>query len=130
MRNLDSKTEKRWVGTSEAICSVSEEYVDRISALTARPGFTVMNGFNALLNSPEPPQNKAFTLLYSGSLYAAQPLEAFMSVWTQVLTEFPNLPWKMVFLGLSGTSPGANPTGRCLAYADLSAARNPIQQTV
>ena len=101
MRNLDSKTEKRWVGTAEAICSVSEEYVDRISALTARPGFTVMNGFNALLNSPEPPQNKAFTLLYSGSLYAAQPLEAFMSVWTQVLTEFPNLPWKIVFLGLS-----------------------------
>ena len=101
MRNLDIRTEKRWVGTAEAICSVSEEYVARISALTARPGFTVMNGFNALLSSSEPPRNEAFTLLYSGSLYGAQPLEAFLSVWTNVLTEFPGLPWKLVFLGIS-----------------------------
>jgi hypothetical protein len=89
------------VGSASAICSVSEEYVERISTLTGRPGFTVMNGFNAILAAETPPQNKEFTLLYSGSLYWAQPLESFLLAWQEAVASFPEVPWKLVFLGLS-----------------------------
>jgi len=101
MRNLDRRTEQRWVGSAAAICSVSEEYVERISTLTGRPGFTVMNGFNAILAAETPPKNKEFTLLYNGSLYWAQPLESFLLAWQEAVAAFPEVPWKLVFLGLS-----------------------------
>jgi len=77
---LERKSEKKWVGTSEIITSVSPYYVNKISNLTGKKGEVILNGFDPqdVKYTDSPTTNKAFTIIYSGTLYSSQPIEIFL----------------------------------------------------
>lgn len=95
---LESSYEKKWVGTSETVASVSDTYTDRISGFVGKPGVTVENGFEeSLLDSPEQPLTADFTVVYSGTLYPSQDLSLIFDVLSLCVQR--GSPFKLVFLG-------------------------------
>lgn len=95
---LESKYEKKWVGTSETIISVSEAYTQRIMRFLKKPGITVQNGFEeSLLERPEKGLYDQFTVMYSGVLYPSQDIRMVL----EVLDHCHNIgePFRLVFLG-------------------------------
>lgn len=79
--SIEASYEKKWVGTSESIISVSEVYTDRIARFLDKKGTTVENGFEEeLLHIDTLPLNPEFTVTYSGVLYPSQDLTVILSV--------------------------------------------------
>jgi glycosyltransferase involved in cell wall biosynthesis len=96
--NLESRYEKKWVGTSEAIISVSQAYTERIMGFLKKPGFTVQNGFEeSLLELSTKELHEQFTVIYSGVLYPSQDIRMILDVLDRChkLTR----PFRLVFLG-------------------------------
>jgi glycosyltransferase involved in cell wall biosynthesis len=95
---VESFYEKKWVGTSESIISVSEPYTKRISDFLNKPGITVQNGFEeSLLDLPELPLYDQFTVIYSGVLYPSQDIRFILSVLD--LCHKGGRPFRLIFLG-------------------------------
>jgi glycosyltransferase involved in cell wall biosynthesis len=95
---LESRYEKKWVGTSEAIISVSKAYTERIMGFLKKPGVTVQNGFEeSLLTLQEKPLYDQFTVMYSGVLYPSQDIRMVLEVLDRCYQI--GLPFRLVFLG-------------------------------
>lgn len=87
---LRSHSEKKWVGSAEAITSVSEAYKIKISNFVKRPGHVMLNGFfeedfasDGLSNF----QNASlpFSIVYNGSLYTTQEIEIFLEAFKKLV---------------------------------------------
>lgn len=95
---LESDYEKKWVGTSEAVVSVSEAYTSRISDFVGIRGLTVENGFEeGLLDRPSQSLGLEFTVVYSGTLYPSQDLSLIFEVLSLCIHR--GNPFKLIFLG-------------------------------
>ena len=71
--------EKKWVNTAVFFTSVSDHYVDQIQGIVKTPGHTIYNGYLKRKNYSEFSDSQTFNILYSGTLYYNQPLEAFIA---------------------------------------------------
>lgn len=79
IRKLESRSERKWVGTAYCITSVSPYYTKKISDFTGVNGMTIYNGFfeyefDALASEKLYPE---VTLTYNGTLYPSQNIEVF-----------------------------------------------------
>lgn len=83
LKKWSSRSERKWVGSSCGITSVSPVYTQKISRFTERPGEVILNGFDESetehLPAPSPDPN-TFTITYNGTLYATQQIEGFIDV--------------------------------------------------
>lgn len=77
---LERRSERRWVGSADLVTSVTEDCLDRITALTGRPGALVQNGYEdeELLGPPAAHDPGVFLVTYAGTLYPTQPVEVFL----------------------------------------------------
>ncbi|MBX7181437.1 MAG: hypothetical protein K1X82_04935 [Bacteroidia bacterium] len=83
-------SEKKWVGTAEAITSVSEAYKVKISEFVKRPGYVMLNGFfeeDFAINATPIIQdaNLPFSIVYNGSLYTTQEIEIFLKAFKKLV---------------------------------------------
>lgn len=99
LHQLDRKSERLWVKSAAYISSVSPYYTRKISEFTGRPGISMLNGYNREIRKKDPEPNPCFHLLYSGSLYKAQPIESMVHTLAKVL-EALDIPWKISFQGI------------------------------
>lgn len=95
---VESDYEKKWVGTSQSIVSVSEVYTQRIADFVGKKGVTSENGFeNELLNIEAQPLYDDFTITYSGVLYPSQNLTVIIEALQ--LAKNAGFPFYLKFLG-------------------------------
>lgn len=96
--SLESKFEKKWVGSADSIISVSKPYTQRISEFLDKPGITIQNGFEeSLLDFPKVQLFDQFTIMYSGVLYPSQDVRPILSVLDSCHKK--NRPFRLIFLG-------------------------------
>ncbi|GMQ26690.1 hypothetical protein Aoki45_33730 [Algoriphagus sp. oki45] len=95
---LESRYEKKWVGTAESIISVSNPYTERISKFLNKRGITIQNGYEeGLLTMPETEPFDQFTVIYSGVLYPSQDISLILEVLSQCYAM--NRPFRLIFMG-------------------------------
>ena len=74
--SLQSKSERKWVKSSECIISVSPKYTSKIASFVNKNGEVILNGFDGLNeNDIIETDKRYFTITYNGSLYPTQPIE-------------------------------------------------------
>ena len=103
IHRLESRSERKWVHSAEAIISVSDLLTDRIGKFVDRPGFTIANGFfeedfeNLPGYSPDPAE---FVLTYTGQLYASQDLKPLARCIERLVRDFRDeVDIKLRFIG-------------------------------
>lgn len=95
---LESKFEKKWVGSADLIISVSKPYTQRISEFLNKPGITVQNGFEeSFFDLPPTQLFDQFTIMYSGVLYPSQDIRPILGVLESCYKK--NNPFRLIFLG-------------------------------
>ena len=108
MTKLESYYEKKWVGTSELITSISDNYIAKISKFVEKPGITILHGY-AEEDLPPDTDNDLqlelfndFTIVYNGSLYPTQKIEIFLTA-VKHLIDFNKrtVKIKLLFPGLA-----------------------------
>jgi glycosyltransferase involved in cell wall biosynthesis len=78
---IDSIYEKKWIKTASFFTTTSENIIQRISELTSKKGFLVLNGFNKIESlNPSNIVNNTLNFLYSGTLYNYQRIELFIEL--------------------------------------------------
>jgi len=105
---LESYYEKKWVGTSELITSISGHYIDKIAKFVGRPGIIILHGYTEEEFALEAEKNiqselfTDFTIVYNGTLYPTQKIEMFLSA-VKKLIDFNNTTGniKLHFPGLA-----------------------------
>lgn len=83
---LHSKSEKKWVKSSECIISISKRYSEKISSFVHKKGYVILNGFDGV-NEDEliTTEEGKFTITYNGSLYSTQPIEILLRAFIKVI---------------------------------------------
>jgi glycosyltransferase involved in cell wall biosynthesis len=95
---VEATYEKKWVGTAEAIISVSKIYTDRLGKFLGKKGYTIENGFEEELISLKSEElHPVFTLTYSGVLYPSQDLSVILGALQ--LAKNNADPFQLIFLG-------------------------------
>jgi glycosyltransferase involved in cell wall biosynthesis len=78
---LNKRSEKKWVGTSACITTVSPYYAQKIGRFVQKPGHVLLNGF--FEDDIQAFQNRTlyddFTIIYNGMLYGSQQIEIFLA---------------------------------------------------
>jgi hypothetical protein len=78
---LSKRSEKKWVGTSACITTVSSYYAQKIGNFVQKPGHVLLNGF--FEDDLRAFQNRVlyvdFTIVYNGMLYGSQQIEIFLA---------------------------------------------------
>lgn len=78
---LNKRSEKKWVGTSACITTVSPFYAQKIGKFVQKPGHVLLNGF--FEDDIQAFQNRTlyddFTIIYNGMLYGSQQIEIFLA---------------------------------------------------
>ncbi len=104
LRLVERRSERRWVGSASHVTSVSPGELQRICALTGRPGTLVLNGFDeeSLAKLPAEPPKVPFRITYAGTLYPSQPVEIFLQGVMRVIRRWQGrLPVEVLFPGLA-----------------------------
>ena len=73
-----TRSEKKWVGTTSFITSVSDVYTNRIASLVSKKGETIFNGFDELYPIKNTEISSEFVITYNGTLYQTQDVEGFI----------------------------------------------------
>lgn len=83
---LQTKSEKKWVGSADLITSVSEHYVNKIKQFVNCSGVVILNGYDLqLLNRSSKTLPDIFRITYNGSLYKSQPIEIFIKALKELI---------------------------------------------
>ncbi|HQN15268.1 MAG TPA: glycosyltransferase [Bacteroidales bacterium] len=101
--NLEKRSELKWLASASGFTTISPAYVDLITGFIKKPGFSIMNGFDPddYAGLPETTGNKAFTIIFNGTLYESQPVEIFTEAFRKfVHTAASKGDIKLLFLGL------------------------------
>jgi len=103
LSRIESRSEKKWVSSSESITSISNYYVEKISKFLKKPGNTILNGYSDEgLNKDKMELFNDFTILYSGTLYPVQKVEVFLSAVKKFIDHAESKPMiKLYFPGLT-----------------------------
>ena len=101
---IESKSEKKWVGTASVTTTISPYYAQKISGFTGIPGKTLLNGFTeddlAKVADQSKPTELAVT--YNGTLYPTQPIELFLNGFKQAVDKYGSkLTFRLNFPGLA-----------------------------
>jgi glycosyltransferase involved in cell wall biosynthesis len=91
LRSLERRSEKKWVGSSAAITSISPYYVKKISEFTERPGQVILNGFfeQDFAEFQNQELEESFTVVYNGMLYPSQQIEVFLDAFKRLADAHP-----------------------------------------
>lgn len=93
--------EKKWVASSQAIISVSAYLVQRIANLTGKKGYLMHNGYMPENYTQHYQPFDDFTISYTGSVYASQPIEFFLDgVKKFIENKKRTCRLKVVFIGI------------------------------
>jgi glycosyltransferase involved in cell wall biosynthesis len=88
---LSKRSEKKWVGTTACITTVSPYYVQKIGRFVRKPGYVLLNGF--FEDDLQSFQNRTlyddFTIVYNGMLYGSQQIEIFLAGFKKLVDENP-----------------------------------------
>ena len=88
---LSKRSEKKWVGTSSCITTVSPYYAQKIGEFVRKPGHVLLNGF--FEDDLKTFQNRVlyddFTIVYNGMLYGSQQIEIFLAGFKKLVDENP-----------------------------------------
>ena len=91
LRNLERRSEKKWIGTSACITTISPFYAQKIGAFVQRESHVLLNGF--IEEELRPFQSfsleKEFTIIYIGMLYGSQQIEIFLDGFKQLVDAHP-----------------------------------------
>ena len=100
---IQSKSEKKWVGTAECITSVSKVYADKIGKFVNKKGVVILNGFDDIhLSENHLIDNTEFNITYNGSLYPTQPIEPILNALKNIIADNSiHLKIKINFPGLA-----------------------------
>jgi hypothetical protein len=108
---FNKRSEKKWVGTSSLITSVSKYYTEKIESFVGIPGVELLNGFDEDnykgLNQTDSMKNDALNIVYNGSLYDSQPIEGFIAVIRELNYKYNNYI-NIYFPGLAFNKSQAN----------------------
>ena len=100
IKKIEAKSEKKWLSNSFAFTTISEHYVDVISAFIKKQGYLLSNGFDeADFEREQIIPFKEFTITFNGTLYPTQPVEDFLQAFKNVANQL-KYPIKLIFLGL------------------------------
>lgn len=94
VQKLETRSEKKWTSNADHFLSVSQLWVDRITALTGISGSVVKNGFDAIYEKSMR-QDKDLKVLYAGTLYPYQDI----SVITDSIAALNDSRIKFFFIG-------------------------------
>ncbi len=84
--SLQSKSERKWVKSSECIISVSPKYTSKIASFVNKNGEVILNGFDGLNeNDIIETDKRYFTITYNGSLYPTQPIEIVINAIKKII---------------------------------------------
>lgn len=85
---IQSKNEKKWIGSAECITSVSKIYRDRITQFVQKKGFVILNGFDGIENTEIiKKDNNRFNITYNGSLYPTQSIEPILDTVKKIIQQ-------------------------------------------
>lgn len=100
---LQTKSEKKWVGSAECITSVSKVYADKIGKFVNKKGHVILNGFDGIASEKQIEINASeFHITYNGSLYPTQPIEPILNAIKKLIhTEEIKLKIQLNFPGLA-----------------------------
>jgi hypothetical protein len=87
---IQTKSEKKWVGSAECITSVSTVYAEKIGNFVNKKGFVILNGFDGILKKENISVDKIFRITYNGSLYPTQPIEVILRVLKKIIQNYSN----------------------------------------
>lgn len=78
---LSKRSERKWVGTSACITTVSPYYAQKIGNFVRKPGHVLLNGFfeDDLKAFHNRTLYNDFTIVYNGMLYGSQQIEIFLA---------------------------------------------------
>lgn len=78
---LNKRSEKKWVGTSACITTVSPYYAQKIGRFVQKAGHVLLNGFfeDDLKTFQNRTLYEDFTIVYNGMLYSSQQIEIFLA---------------------------------------------------
>jgi len=88
---LSKRSEKKWVGTSSCITTVSPYYAHKIGNFVQKPGHVLLNGFfeDDLRAFQNQQLYDDFTIVYNGMLYGSQQIEIFLAGFKKLVDENP-----------------------------------------
>jgi len=88
---LSKRSEKKWVGTSSCITTVSPYYAQKIGNFVEKPGHVLLNGFfeDDLRAFQNQQLYDDFTIVYNGMLYGSQQIEIFLAGFKKLIDENP-----------------------------------------
>lgn len=101
LSRIDRFFEKKWVGSAEAIISVSEVLSREIGLFVNRQWFVVYNGFEKFYEKIKNPAEEIFTIVHNGSLYNSQKIEIFAEALKKFIDLKGNPDLRVLFLGIS-----------------------------
>ena len=97
IKNLEQKSEKKWIGTASCVTSVSPHYTQKIAEFTGREGHVLLNGFfpDDYKDFKNTPLEKQFTVVYNGMLYPSQEIGIFLDAFKALVNRYPQHRDKM-----------------------------------
>jgi hypothetical protein len=105
IKNLESKSEKKWVSNAVFFTTVSEQIVTLTKEFTNKNGFSVMNGYDPNefnFDYQISKSNDEFNITYNGTLYNTQDISIFISAALKLIDDYLNqINIKISFIGIS-----------------------------
>jgi glycosyltransferase involved in cell wall biosynthesis len=98
---LDRSFEKKWLSTASFFTTTSQRIINRISDLTQKKGFLVLNGFDVENPVYEDKTDKnTLRLLYSGTLYRIQRIELMINLIKKINNNLKDFKIELYFIGI------------------------------
>jgi len=101
LHRIESYYEKKWVNTASRITTISNLYVNKISAFVDVAGENIINGYEEQMLDSNIVPFKDFTIVYNGTLYPIQPIEIFLSALKKLIDNHTSANIKLYLPGLS-----------------------------
>lgn len=88
LSKLESRSEKKWVGTASVTTTISDYYASKISEFLNKRSEVLLNGFieDDFYNSETLRLFEDFTIVYNGTLYPTQKIELFLNAYKRFIT--------------------------------------------
>jgi hypothetical protein len=96
---IQTKSEKKWVGSAECITSVSKVYANKIGEFVNKKGYVILNGFDGIETIDSTVKDEIFRITYNGSLYPTQPVEDVLNA-VKTIIDFRKYKIEIHFPGL------------------------------
>lgn len=106
LKNLEKRSEKKWLSNVTFAISVSKLLCDRIHVFINRPCYIVENGFfvEEYLNLDYSLKKEDYVICYTGQIYDNQQYATFITILNKIIPKFKSrIHVKCIFLGAAFT---------------------------